>query len=82
MMEILGLAGLLLIAGGWALTIIRRSPPPPLDLTAVYFAGSVILTIYAVWEKDLVFTTLNAASSALSLINILRALRRNVKNNY
>lgn len=79
MMELVGIAGLLLIAGGWALTIIRRSPPPPLDLTTVYFVGSIALTIYAIWERDFVFTTLNATSSILSFVNILRALRNNVK---
>ncbi|AEA13152.1 hypothetical protein TUZN_1686 [Thermoproteus uzoniensis 768-20] len=76
MIEVVGLVGLALVAGGWALTIIRRSPPPPLDLTTVYFAGSVALTIYAAWERDVVFTTLNAASAVLSLINIFRAVRR------
>ncbi|MGC8973817.1 MAG: hypothetical protein ACP5KY_06385 [Thermoproteus sp.] len=76
MIEVVGLVGLALVAGGWALTIIRRSPPPPLDLTTVYFAGSVALTIYAAWERDAVFTTLNAASAVLSLINIFRAVRR------
>ncbi|MFP3251443.1 MAG: hypothetical protein RXO32_06950 [Thermoproteus sp.] len=76
MMEVVGLVGLVLVAGGWAITIIRRSPPPPLDLTAVYFAGSVALTAYAAWERDAVFTVLNAASALLSLVNIFRALRR------
>ncbi|MGC8583138.1 MAG: hypothetical protein ACP5I3_05855 [Thermoproteus sp.] len=76
MIEVVGLVGLALVAGGWALTIIRRSPPPPLDLTTVYFAGSVALTIYAAWERDAVFTALNAASAVLSLINIFRAVRR------
>lgn len=71
--EVLGLTGLFLIAGGWAITIIRRSPPPPLDLTVVYFAGSLALTAYAASERDAVFTALNATSSILSLINILRA---------
>lgn len=74
MIEIVGILGLVLIAGGWALTIIRRSPPPPLDLTVVYFLGSVALTIYAVWERDPIFTALNALSSALSFANIMRAL--------
>jgi lipid-A-disaccharide synthase-like uncharacterized protein len=73
MMEALGLLGLLLVAGGWAITIIRRSPPPPLDLTAIYFAGSIALTIYAAWEKDSVFTILNAASAVLSFANLVRA---------
>lgn len=80
MMELIGVIGLLLIAGGWALTIIRRSPPPPLDLTIVYFTGSVVLTVYAIWERDPIFTALNAASSALSLVNIFRALHHNVKD--
>lgn len=74
--QALGIVGLLLIAGGWALTIARRSPPPPLDLTVVYFLGSAVLTAYAACERDAVFTTLNAVSAVLSLANIFRAARR------
>lgn len=75
MIQIVGLVGLLLIAAAWAVNIIRRSPPPPVDLTALYLLGSVALTIYALFLNELVFTVLNAAASVLSFINLLRALR-------
>lgn len=78
MTQIVGLLGLLLIASAWAVNIARKSPPPPLDLTLLYLLGSVILTVYALILGDIIFTVLNAVSSMLSLINLLRALR--IKN--
>jgi len=75
MIQLFGFLGLVLIAAAWAVNILRRSPPPPLDLTILYFLGSVSLTIYAALISDAVFTALNALSSALSLINLVRALR-------
>jgi len=75
MIQLFGLLGLVLIAAAWAVNILRRSPPPPLDLTILYFLGSASLTIYAALISDAVFTALNALSSALSLINLVRALR-------
>ncbi len=75
MIQVLGLVGLLLIAAAWAVNIARRGPPPPLDLTVLYFFGSVALTIYAAALGDAVFTVLNALASVLSFINLVRALR-------
>ncbi|ACB40574.1 hypothetical protein [Pyrobaculum neutrophilum] len=75
MMQAVGLAGLLFIVAAWAVNIMRRSPPPPLDLTVLYFLGSVALTVYAAASGDVVFTVLNGVSSVLSLVNIVRALR-------
>jgi len=75
MIQLFGFLGLVLIAAAWAVNILRRSPPPPLDLTILYFLGSVSLTIYAALIGDAVFTALNALSGALSFINLLRALR-------
>ncbi|AAL64678.1 hypothetical protein [Pyrobaculum aerophilum] len=73
MTELIGLLGLFLIVAAWAVNIARRSPPPPIDLTLLYFLGSIALTVYAVLLKDIVFTVLNAVSSALSFINLIRA---------
>jgi hypothetical protein len=53
----------------------ESAAPPPLDLTVLYFSGSVALTIHALSLGDLVFTVLNALSAALSFVNLLRALR-------
>ena len=75
MTQIIGLLGLFLIAAAWAVNIIRRSPPPPVDLIVLYFFGSVALTLYAVLLGDWVFTALNALSAMLSFINLIRALR-------
>jgi len=75
MTPLMGFLGLFLIVAAWAVNIIRRSPPPPLDLTILYFAGSVALTIYALSLGDWIFTVLNALSATLSFVNLLRALR-------
>ena len=75
MTPLMGLLGLFLIVATWAINIAHRSPPPPLDLTVLYFSGSVALTIYALSLGDLVFTVLNALSAILSFANLLRALR-------
>jgi lipid-A-disaccharide synthase-like uncharacterized protein len=69
----LGVAGMLLIVAGWAISI---TAVPPLRLSALYFAGSVLLTLYAILQGDPIFTTLNAAAALLALANILRALSR------
>jgi len=75
MTQLIGLVGLLLIAAAWAVNIVRRSPPPSVDLTTLYFFGSVALTLYAVLLGDWIFTALNALSAVLSFINLIRALR-------
>ncbi|MEM0276656.1 MAG: hypothetical protein QW677_03155 [Pyrobaculum sp.] len=75
MIQVFGLLGLALIIAAWAANIARNSPPPPLDLTLLYFIGSVFLTLYAVLLGDVVFTVLNALSGILSFINLVRALR-------
>jgi len=75
MTQLIGFVGLFLIAAAWAVNIVRRSPPPSVDLTALYFFGSVALTLYAVLLGDWIFTALNALSAVLSFINLIRALR-------
>ncbi len=75
MTQLIGLVGLLLIAAAWAVNIVQRSPPPSVDLTTLYFFGSVALTLYAVLLGDWIFTALNALSAVLSFINLIRALR-------
>jgi len=75
MIQLFGLVGLVLIAAAWAVNILRKSPPPSLDLTLLYFLGSLSLTIYAALIGDAVFTVLNALSSVLSFVNLVRVLR-------
>ncbi|MFN7105167.1 MAG: hypothetical protein ACK4M3_01045 [Pyrobaculum sp.] len=60
----------------WAVNIIRKSTPPPLDLTVLYMLGSMALTIYALSLGDVVFTILNALSALLSFTNLLRIVNR------
>ena len=69
---LLGLTGMALIVAAWLVSIPER---PPLRLSLVYFAGSLLLTIYSIARGDPVFTTLNALASLLSLYNAVRALR-------
>ncbi len=68
----LGIAGMLFIVAGWAVSITSL---PPLRLSTLYFTGSLLLTIYAVLQRDPIFTTLNAAATALALANIIRTLK-------
>jgi lipid-A-disaccharide synthase-like uncharacterized protein len=69
---LVGITGMLLIVAGWAISI---TAVPPLRLSTLYFAGSFLLTVYAILLHDPIFTSLNAAAAALALANILRALR-------
>ena len=69
---LIGLSGMVLIVIAWLVSIPER---PPLRLSLIYFAGSVLLTIYSIMLRDPVFTTLNALAAALSLYNAARALR-------
>lgn len=67
-----GLAGMVLIVIAWLVSIPER---PPLRLSLIYFAGSLLLTIYSIAVGDPVFTLLNGLAAALSLYNAVRALR-------
>ena len=74
LVELLGFTGMVLVVAGWAVAL--RGPPPPIRLSALYSAGSLLLTIYATVLGDPVFTALNAAALAFAALNIWRALRR------
>jgi lipid-A-disaccharide synthase-like uncharacterized protein len=67
----IGLTGMVLIVAAWIAAIPER---PPLRLSLVYFAGSLLLTIYSILLGDPVFTVLNALATFLSLYNAVRAL--------
>lgn len=69
---VIGIVGMLFIVAGWAISL---SAVPPLRLSALYFIGSTLLTIYAVLLNDPVFTILNASASILASANIVRALK-------
>jgi len=70
--SLIGFTGMALIVAAWLVSIPER---PPLRLSMIYFAGSLLLTIYSILLGDPVFTLLNALASLLSLINAIRALR-------
>ncbi len=70
---LVGVVGALVIVAGWAVAV--RLPPPPPQLSALYFLGSLLLTVYAVIRGDPVFTFLNALAAVLGVVNWLRARR-------
>ena len=69
---IIGVVGLAFIVAAWALSI---KDPPPLRLSILYSLGSLLLTLHAYLISDLIFTLLNMAALALSVVNIFRRLR-------
>ncbi|BES81411.1 hypothetical protein [Pyrodictium abyssi] len=68
----IGIAGMVFIIAGWAASL---SAVPPLRLSTLYLIGSILLTVYAILLRDVVFTVLNAFASILALANIARALK-------
>jgi len=71
--EFIGVVGMTLIVLGWILAL-RNTPPPP-SLSGLYAAGSVLLTIYAIMIRDVVFTILNSLAFTFSAINLIRFYR-------
>lgn len=70
---VLGVLGLVFIVAGWIISVGKEVP---LRLSLLYFTGSVLLTVYAVLEADLIFTILNLLSSLFSGIQILKVLKK------
>ncbi len=68
----IGVAGMLFIVAGWAIAL-RSLNPPPLELSSLYAAGSLLLTVYAILLGDPIFTALNIAATLVALLNIARA---------
>jgi hypothetical protein len=71
-----GVAGMALIVTAWLLSL--KDVPSP-RMSALYGAGSALLTIHSVALGDPVFSALNAAATTLALANLVRALRRGFK---
>ncbi|HIP65102.1 MAG TPA: hypothetical protein EYH08_01060 [Pyrodictium sp.] len=69
-LELLGIAGMVLIVLGWVVAL-RDGPPPP-SLSGLYAMGSVLLAIYATVIRDIVFTILNFLAFVFSTINLIR----------
>lgn len=70
---VLGVLGLVFIVAGWIISVGKEVP---LRLSLLYFTGSVLLTVYAVLEADLIFIVLNSLASIFSGIQILKALKK------
>lgn len=70
---VLGVLGLVFIVAGWIISVGKEVP---LRLSLLYFTGSVLLTVYAVLEADLIFIALNSLASIFSGIQILKALKK------
>ena len=73
----IGIAGMAFIIAGWAASL---SAVPPLRLSTLYLIGSILLTVYAILLRDVVFTVLNALASILALANIARVLKLRARN--
>ncbi len=67
-----GILGMLLIIAGW---ITGLSNTPPLRLSTLYLAGSILLTIYAMALGDPIFTILNALAAFVAALNVVRGLQ-------
>ena len=70
----IGLVGMVLIIIAW---IVSFKNIPPLSLSILYGAGSALLTLHAYMIGDNIFMLLNLIATLISLVNIVRAVRRN-----
>ena len=70
---LLGVAGMTLIVAGWISSLDRA---PPLRLSLLYSAGSVLLAAYAASIGDPVFLVLNLAAAVFSAVNAWRAVKK------
>lgn len=82
-MEI-GFIGALLILSAWVYETYRaieKGEKLNVKFILIYLSGNILLTVYAISIKDMVFTVLNGAIGVMSLIELDLALRRrkNVK---
>jgi lipid-A-disaccharide synthase-like uncharacterized protein len=77
---IIGVAGLALIAAGWAAELSnalkKGKPRVPLPFAALYCAGSALLAAYSILQSDAIFIVLNAASAAIALANIALHMKK------
>jgi F0F1-type ATP synthase assembly protein I len=69
---LIGVAGMVLIVAAWLLSL--KDVPSP-RLSALYGVGSALLTVHSLTIGDPVFSILNAAATALALINLARWFR-------
>lgn len=84
MKQLIGIAGLLLVACSWIpqlREVMKGKSMPATTFLFVYIFGCGLLTIYAFMLKDVVFILLNAATFILALLNLLlsKKAKRKIK---
>ena len=75
--ELIGIAGLMLIVVGWVISI---PDIPPFKLSVLYMLGSGLLVVYSYLVNDILFFVLNIGASSISGYNALRAYNRKIKH--
>jgi len=77
---ITGIIGLGLLAVGWmyeAVQIIKEKKSRlGLKFSILYTTGSLLLVIYSIQVKDVIFTILNGLVTAISLVSLAYSIRK------
>jgi MtN3 and saliva related transmembrane protein len=72
--SMIGLIGMLLLVGSWipqtVETIKTRKCPLNLQFILIYVTASTLLTLYAYFQRDWIFFTLNFLAAFQSAINL------------
>ncbi|MCX8196987.1 MAG: hypothetical protein N3G80_01585 [Candidatus Micrarchaeota archaeon] len=76
LVELVGIAGLLLILLGWGLELKRKREKIPTMFALLYAAGSLLLTIYSIFLNNLIFAILNACAFLLAAANLAGQQRK------
>jgi MtN3 and saliva related transmembrane protein len=73
--SMIGLIGMLLLVGSWIPqtieTIKTRKCPLNLQFILIYVTASTLLTLYAYFQRDWIFFTLNFLAAFQSAINLV-----------
>ncbi|WP_457751975.1 PQ-loop domain-containing transporter [Thermococcus sp.] len=76
---IIGLIGMLLLVGSWVPqtieTIKTRKCPLNLQFILIYVTASSLLTLYAYFQRDWIFFTLNFLAAFQSAVNLVVRIR-------
>jgi len=77
---ITGIIGLGLLAVGWmyeAVQIIKEKKSRlGLKFSILYTTGSLLLVVYSIQVKDVIFTILNGLVTAISLVSLAYSIRK------
>ena len=79
-MNLTGIIGLALLAVGWiyeaAQIIKEKKSRLGLKFSILYTTGSLLLVIYSIQVKDVIFTILNGLVTAISLVSLAYSIRK------